>query len=259
MALFLLRGIHGAEYFPPDAGDNTWFYDVPITHWAADWIKQLAAENITSGCGNKKYCPDNLVTRAEMAKFLLSAKYGESYQPPDAGVNTGFNDVPITHWASDWIKQLSLENITSGCGNKNFCPENLVTRAEMAKFLVLTFNLPPIIEEPTPGPMPGENEQCNQYDDYLICASVSNSNPTQNSDVTVYGRLTMNGWALPGKQMLTTWYYKATASTCDDGSTNFNGIASCTQDIGLATVGFIVDIDVIIEGYSVTTSFTPIE
>jgi hypothetical protein len=32
--------------------------------------------------------------------------------------------------------------ITSGCGNGNFCPEGLVTRAEMAVFLVKTFEIP---------------------------------------------------------------------------------------------------------------------
>jgi hypothetical protein len=37
---------------------------------------------------------------------------------------------------------LVAEGLTSGCGNGKYCPEQAVTRAEMAVFLVRTFNLP---------------------------------------------------------------------------------------------------------------------
>lgn len=150
MAKFLLKATHGESYNPPPVGSSTGFYDVPTSYWAATWIKQLAIEGITSGCGGGNYCPNNLVTRAEMAKFLLVAKHGSGFNPPDVGWNTGFYDVPTSYWASAWIKQLAAENITSGCGGGNYCPDANVTRAEMAKFLVLTFNLPEL--EPTPDP-----------------------------------------------------------------------------------------------------------
>ena len=136
MAIFLLRGMHRSSYTPPAVGEDTGFEDVPVTHWAAAWIKQLAAEGITGGCGLGIYCPENRVTRAEMAIFLLRAEHGSSYAPPDVGDDTGFGDVPITHWAAAWIKQLAAEGITGGCGTGNYCPDNRVTRAEMAVFLM---------------------------------------------------------------------------------------------------------------------------
>lgn len=40
------------------------------------------------------------------------------------------------------IKQLAAESITTGCGSGNYCPEDPVTRAQMAVFLVKTFSLP---------------------------------------------------------------------------------------------------------------------
>ncbi|MBK9209561.1 MAG: S-layer homology domain-containing protein [Anaerolineales bacterium] len=40
------------------------------------------------------------------------------------------------------IKQLVADGITGGCGNGSYCPEAEVTRAQMAVFLVKTFNLP---------------------------------------------------------------------------------------------------------------------
>jgi hypothetical protein len=86
------------------------------------------------------YCPENPVTRAQMAVFLLKAKHGSSYMPPAA---TGvFSDVPVGYWADRWIEQLALEVITSGCGPETYCPESDVTRAQMAVFLVKAFNLP---------------------------------------------------------------------------------------------------------------------
>jgi len=154
MAVFLLRARHGATYTPPTVGSSTGFNDVPTTYWAAAWIKQLAVEGITTGCGGGNYCPEDPVTRAQMANFLLRAKHGAGYIPPAVGGSTGFNDVSIQYWAADWIKQLAAEGITTGCGNGNYCPEDPVTRAQMAVFLVKTFNLPIIVRGVTklPGP-----------------------------------------------------------------------------------------------------------
>ena len=58
---------------------------------------------------------------------------------------TTFVDVPTTYWAWDWIERLNHAGVTTGCiptSPMRYCPENNVTRAEMAKFLVTTFNLP---------------------------------------------------------------------------------------------------------------------
>jgi photosystem II stability/assembly factor-like uncharacterized protein len=142
MAVFLGRGIHGPSYTPPGAGNDTGFGDVPSEHWAAAWIKQLAVDGITGGCGGGNYCPEAAVTRAQMAVFLLRSHYAVSYSPPDVGAGTGFGDVPSVYWAAAWIKQLVTEGITTGCGGGNYCPEEPVTRAQMAVFLVRTFGLP---------------------------------------------------------------------------------------------------------------------
>jgi len=140
MAAFLLRSIYGGGYSPPTA-TGTRFSDVPASYWAAAWIEQLATEGITLGCGGGRYCPESTVTRAEMAVFLLRSKHGSTYQPP-AATGTMFRDVARNYWAASWIEQLASEGITGGCGNGNYCPDNSVTRAEMAVFLARTFNFP---------------------------------------------------------------------------------------------------------------------
>lgn len=140
MAVFLLRGMHGANY-QPAASTGTVFSDVSTTHWAASWIEQLRTEGITTGCSTTAYCPDSVVTRSQMAVFLLRAKYGSTYTPPAANGNV-FSDVPSSNLFSAWIEQLFDEGITSGCGAGSYCPDQSVTRAEMAVFLVRTFGLP---------------------------------------------------------------------------------------------------------------------
>jgi len=79
-----------------------------------------------------------------MAVFLLRAKHGAEYAPPEIekDENPDFKDVASGDFAADWIKQLAAEGITNGCGNGNFCPNAKVTRAEVSKFFVLVFNLP---------------------------------------------------------------------------------------------------------------------
>ena len=139
MAVFLLRGEHGAAYTPPAPAGR--FRDVPAQHWAAGWIEQLAAEGVTAGCGSQSYCPESPLTRAQMALFLLRARHGPAFQPP---APTGlFGDVPASYWAAAWIEQLAREGITAGCRPGGFCPDEPVTRAQMAVFLMRTFGMQP--------------------------------------------------------------------------------------------------------------------
>jgi predicted outer membrane repeat protein len=143
MAIFLLRGKHcGSAYIPPAVGASTGFGDVPLDATYAPWVKQLAAEGITAGCGNGNFCPQTVVNRAQMAIFLLRAKHGSTYSPPAVGADTGFGDVPLDATYAPWVKQLAAEGITAGCGGGNFCPLQNVNRAQMATFLVRAFGLP---------------------------------------------------------------------------------------------------------------------
>lgn len=112
----------------------------------------------------------------------------------------------------------------------------------------------------TPGPPPPPSCPITPGPGVQVGAWVSNANPPQNSDVTVYGCIANNGSALRSVPMHTVWEYKTTTAYCD-ATTAFNGVASCTRDISRATVGFRVDIDVSFTyagaTYRTTTSFTP--
>ncbi len=142
MAVFLVRAGHGPGFVPPPATGI--FADVPAGYWAADYVEQIYADGITSGCSLAPlgYCPESILTRSQMAVFLLRAKHGALYFPP-AATGTVFADVPADGFAADWIEQLAAEGITGGCATApaRYCPDSPVSRDQMAVFLVRTFNL----------------------------------------------------------------------------------------------------------------------
>jgi hypothetical protein len=70
MAVFLLATLEGPLYAPP--APTGIFQDVPPTAFAAAWIEELLERGIAAGCSAAPmlYCPDETVTRGEMAVFL---------------------------------------------------------------------------------------------------------------------------------------------------------------------------------------------
>jgi hypothetical protein len=138
MAVFLIRGLFGAHYAPPPATGR--FDDVPVNDVYAPWIEALADAGITSGCGPRQYCPAATLTRAQMAVFLMRAMRGADFRPSPA-TGARFGDVPQEDVFAPWIEELADAGITSGCGGSNYCPNDAVTRAQMAVFLVRAFGL----------------------------------------------------------------------------------------------------------------------
>ena len=72
MAAFLVRAVEGepaANY----CSSSVPFTDVTASDWSCIYIKRLYELNITTGYGDGRYGPDDLVTRAQMAVFLARA------------------------------------------------------------------------------------------------------------------------------------------------------------------------------------------
>jgi glucose/arabinose dehydrogenase len=140
MAVFLLRSLEGPTYTPPPCTTPA-FNDVPCSSPFAPWINEIAARNVTAGCGGGNFCPAGNVSREQMSVFLLRTLEGSAYVPP-ACTTPVFADVPCSSPFAPWINEIAARGITAGCGGGNFCPKTTVTRAEMAVFLVATFELP---------------------------------------------------------------------------------------------------------------------
>ena len=140
MAVFLLKSKYGSSYIPPACTGV--FDDVTCPSTFANWIEQLFAEGITAGCGTDLYCPDDPVTRQQMAVFILRTENGSAYDPPAC---TGiFDDVVCPSPFADWIEKLYADAVTGGCATDplRYCPTSANTRGQMAVFLTKAFELP---------------------------------------------------------------------------------------------------------------------
>lgn len=141
MAAFLARALELSE----GAGSDL-FDDDDDSVFERD-IDELATASITLGCNpptNSLFCPGDVVTRGQMAAFLVR---GFGY-PPAPGVS--FADTAGSVFESD-ISALAEAGVTVGCNppeNTRFCPNAEVTREQMATFLARALELDPI--EPTP-------------------------------------------------------------------------------------------------------------
>jgi hypothetical protein len=111
------------------------FSDVPVGHPFCGFVERLYVDGITDGCNSavgRNFCPDEPVTRGQMAVFI------ETALGSFPNVCTGrFADVPVSHPFCGFIERLAADGITGGCGEGNFCPDDPVTRAQMAVFLVV--------------------------------------------------------------------------------------------------------------------------
>jgi hypothetical protein len=135
-------GLHDVVVTNPDASTRTlagaWmtdFLDVPATHLFHDAIEKLFRSAVTAGCGAGNFCPDQPVTRAQMAIFLLRAEHGVGWVPPPA-TGTVFTDVPAAAFGAAAIEHAAAEGIFAAGGA--FGPSVPVTRAEMARLLLKT-------------------------------------------------------------------------------------------------------------------------
>jgi len=102
---------------------------------AIDWLYD---EGITQGCNppaNTRFCPNDRVTRGQMATFLVRA---QGY----SAIDRDFFVDDDGHMFEAGINRLRTAGITEGCNpprNNRFCPDRFVTRGEMAAFLVRSF------------------------------------------------------------------------------------------------------------------------
>jgi hypothetical protein len=134
MAAFLSRAL--------DLGPGLASFEDTIGSVFEDNIARVADAGITKGCdppANSRFCPGGPVTRGQMAAFLVRGfELRASVDPP-----VEFEDVADSEFAAD-IAVLAAAGITQGCNppdNTRFCPDDVVSRAQMATFLVRALDL----------------------------------------------------------------------------------------------------------------------
>jgi len=173
MAIFIAKGMAGGGGNVPvsgmvgaspyncasGGGGVSLFSDVLPTDLFCKHVHYIASKNVTSGCSAGKYCPNDSLSRLEMASFIAKAVVAPgggpaiplTYGPdPATGLsyscNTGspsihFTDVPATDSFCKHVHYLWAKGIIAGCSGTTYCPSGTVSRDQMAKFLVNAFAL----------------------------------------------------------------------------------------------------------------------
>lgn len=115
----------------------SFFVDTPTTHPAYTAIEALRQKNIINGCTTNpnRFCPNDTVTRAQVAYFLLRGKYGGDFNPPSP-TSPSFTDVNPSSAYYPWVEYLKTTGITSGCDKDRYCPSITLTRSQFAIMLL---------------------------------------------------------------------------------------------------------------------------
>lgn len=125
-------------------------------------IERLAEAGITQGCNpplGTRYCPDDAVTRAQLATLLVTAMDVQGLALPEAPLGDGagivaaeqpFVDVPEGSTHAEAIHRLAAAGVTQGCNppiGDHFCPGEPLTRAQLASLLVAALDLDVVVAD----------------------------------------------------------------------------------------------------------------
>ncbi len=137
----------------PRATCAGYFADVPCSDPERGWIERFYELGITSGCAAnpRRFCPNNTLTRREMAVFLAVAMARPdsvpasgtvsgvgSYTCAPSGGTSLFTDVPASDWGCPFIHYIFKEGVTGGCAGppnpRRYCPDSTTSHWEMEVF-----------------------------------------------------------------------------------------------------------------------------
>jgi hypothetical protein len=111
-----------SDFYPDDEGSPH-----------EDGINRLAAAGLTRGCGDGDYCPNQRVSRGQLATAIAWA-----LNLPATSTDYFRDDQDSRHEAN--INRIAAAGITSGCGDGKYCDNYRIKRAQTAAFLRNSFD-----------------------------------------------------------------------------------------------------------------------
>lgn len=116
---------------------TTSFSDVKPSHFYYDAVLKMAAKGIISGYSDGTFRPSQDITRGQAAKIMTNALGLDTKNVKDPG----FKDVSKSYPFYGEIAALVNAGIIKGYTDDTFKPTESLTRAQMAQYLVLGFEL----------------------------------------------------------------------------------------------------------------------
>jgi hypothetical protein len=113
---------------------------VPASSSYFPYIQKLADLGLTHGCTPTTYCPTGPVPRMDASVLIVRGKleslFGDKFTYPTTPF---FTDVPASLPQFPYVQKMFELGITTGCTPTTFCPNNNLTRQEIATFLTRAF------------------------------------------------------------------------------------------------------------------------
>ncbi len=133
MAVFIVRSVVGGDNFT--FTQTPYFTDEPASDLFFPWVQKMQDLGIALSCGPNLFCPNNPVTREQMAVLIVRARYGLP-NPPNAPTTPFFADVPATDPFFAFVQKMKQVGITTGTSPTTYSPNVPVTRGQMAVFIM---------------------------------------------------------------------------------------------------------------------------
>ncbi|QPC47531.1 S-layer homology domain-containing protein [Mangrovibacillus cuniculi] len=125
-------------------------------HYFETQLRELIVKDIMTGYEDGTYRPNNNVTRAEFASFIIrvldlySVKSAEFPGVSIAEVKESrYNDVTSDKWYYSSVEKASSLGIVNGYDGGVFKPNNVITREEMAAMVINTLNTRGVLSRPS--------------------------------------------------------------------------------------------------------------
>jgi photosystem II stability/assembly factor-like uncharacterized protein len=141
MAALMVRAVTGAST-PAIYNPTPYFTDVPTTSPFFPYIQKMMDLGITIGCASGLFCPTGTIPRWQMAIFMVRARLALHGAGFATATTPYFADVPKNVEGDGvpfpFIQRAYEEHVTNGCTANPlmYCPDQLVTRGQMASFIM---------------------------------------------------------------------------------------------------------------------------
>ena len=103
------------------------FTDIAHVGWASEAIYGLCDSGVINGVGDRRFAPDDSVTREQLAKMIVGASKTEIKSG-----DTPFGDVDNSEWYAEFVKTAYNNDITKGISDTEFGVGESVTREDLA-------------------------------------------------------------------------------------------------------------------------------
>ncbi|MBR2977165.1 MAG: DUF4886 domain-containing protein [Oscillospiraceae bacterium] len=102
-------------------------------------VIKMSEQGIINGFENGSFGPKKTLTRAQAAKILCVMLEGAEKANALTKTETGFSDVPATHWAAKFVAYCVEKGIVAGVGDGKFDPDGKLSSAAFAKMLLVAY------------------------------------------------------------------------------------------------------------------------